>query len=252
MFPIESCELNFIHLFNSRYGITVQEAYHFPFAKLLLSPLPFRLQSTEIPWKVSKKRISFPKWNRSNSNPPSIRADINFNLSPSPLHDSRIHGEFSGFFCRVSAAEVEERSANRKWASISGRESWRGGRRLLCPKEDRRKLVETYFRDRHLMESWNVFPSNDSRFLIFRYLISKLDIRIRSNFFSSKSLLLLYYSHDGCWKKKEKVQDASIKRWINFATRLPSNVIILSFTIKCNNPSNRSNTSNSILKMELD
>lgn len=172
---------------SSRY--TVEEA------KLLLSPPPSSLRfggRAKFSWKVSKekKKRSFPKWNRSNSNPPSIRADINFNLSP--LHDSRIHGVLGILLPRFRRGSGEERSANRrpgrKWVCKGGGRE----RRMLLVGWGlfvRKKIGENWWKHIFLTDIWwnlRTF-SNDPCFLIFQYLISKFDIRIRSNFFSSLS-----------------------------------------------------------------
>lgn len=158
MFPIESHEFNFIRpfvqfsLLDTLFSSRRRNYYYRP------PPYPLSIpRSSEIPHPLEsmEKKRSFPKWNRSNSNPPSIRADINFNLSPSPLHDSRIHRVLGILSPRFRRGEIGESSRPEMGFHLGG------GMLLvdLCPKEDRGKLAETYFRDRYLMESWNVSPN---------------------------------------------------------------------------------------------
>ena len=197
MFPIESYEFNFIRpfvqfsLLDTLFSSRRRNYYYRP------PPYPLSIpRSSEIPHPLEsmEKKRSFPKWNRSNSNPPSIRADINFNLSLSPLHDSRIHRVLGILSPRFRRGEIGESSRPEMGFHLGG------GMLLvdLCPKEDRGKLSRKHIFVTDIWWNLGTFP------LIFQYLISKLDIRIRSNFFSSVSCVIATFS--GWWmlERKEK------------------------------------------------
>lgn len=125
MFPIESYEFNFIRpfvqfsLLDTLFSSRRRNYYYRP------PPYPLSIpRSSEIPHPLEsmEKKRSFPKWNRSNSNPPSIRADINFNLSPSPLHDSRIHRVLGILSPRFRRGEIGESSRPEMGFHLGGRD----------------------------------------------------------------------------------------------------------------------------------